>query len=368
MGGAPARVDGRLGLLEGPQFPPDFDHDRIPVFNTNTATIALDALDRDFDLPWLHVAKSVDGRTAVQLERLYHQIAWVLDTTFLEVPRSGRPRPVLPDQGARRPRAGTPGAAGDARCLRARLSDTKPARRWHGPVHACGRSVGGWASSGSSCPDAAPAATLPGPVLCERVPRRPRPDSAARLRALRLPGCVARPTLRRVLGPPPRVRPCPGRAGLRRACAADRVGLEGAWAARPRAGRSQTLVADVVARPAVDALVAVPGDRERGRERGHVPAARLAAALGVRWQLPVASLLARTAGDEPPAGRACRARSAGRTSGVPSRAVDEAPARVALDRRRLHDRGDRVRVRDGASSGGRTSRRGHLPRAGSAVG
>ncbi len=89
MGGAPARVDGRLGLLEGPQFPPGFDQDRIPVFNTNTATIALDALDRDFDLQWLHVAKSVDGRTAVQLERLYHQIAWVLDTTFLEVPRSG---------------------------------------------------------------------------------------------------------------------------------------------------------------------------------------------------------------------------------------------------------------------------------------
>jgi len=89
MGGAPARVDGRLGLLEGPQFPPDFDHDRIPVFNTNTATVALDALDRDVDLQWLYVAKSVDARTAVQLERLYHQIAWVLDTTFLAVPRSG---------------------------------------------------------------------------------------------------------------------------------------------------------------------------------------------------------------------------------------------------------------------------------------
>ena len=89
MGGAPARVDGRLGLLEGPQFPPDFDHETIPVFNTNTATVAVDALDRDFDLQWLHVARAVDGRTAIQLERLYHQIAWVLDTTFLEVPRSG---------------------------------------------------------------------------------------------------------------------------------------------------------------------------------------------------------------------------------------------------------------------------------------
>ena len=89
MGGAPARVDGRLGLLEGPQFPPGFDHERIPVFNTNTSTIALDALGREFDLEWLYVSKSVDGRTAVQLERLYHQISWVLGTTYLQVDRTG---------------------------------------------------------------------------------------------------------------------------------------------------------------------------------------------------------------------------------------------------------------------------------------
>ena len=89
LGGAPARVDGRLGLLEGPQFPPDFDQDRIRVFNTNSATVAVSALDREFDLPWLHVRKQVDGRAAVQLERLYHQISWELETTFLEVPRSG---------------------------------------------------------------------------------------------------------------------------------------------------------------------------------------------------------------------------------------------------------------------------------------
>ena len=89
LGGAPARVDGRPGLLEGPQFPSEFDQDRIRVFNTNSATVRLDALDRDFELPWLHVLKQVDGRAAVQLERLYHQISWQLETTFLEVPRSG---------------------------------------------------------------------------------------------------------------------------------------------------------------------------------------------------------------------------------------------------------------------------------------
>ena len=89
MGGAPARVDGRLGLLEGPEFPADFDHDRIGVFNTNTVTFALDALDRDFSLRWLYVRKQVDGRDAVQLERLYHHASWEVPTTYLEVPRSG---------------------------------------------------------------------------------------------------------------------------------------------------------------------------------------------------------------------------------------------------------------------------------------
>jgi UTP--glucose-1-phosphate uridylyltransferase len=89
LGGAPARVGGRLGLLEGPQFPSGFDQDRIEVFNTNTTTLALDAIDRDFDLQWLYVRKSVDGRGAVQLERLYHQVSWQLDTTYLVVPRSG---------------------------------------------------------------------------------------------------------------------------------------------------------------------------------------------------------------------------------------------------------------------------------------
>jgi UTP--glucose-1-phosphate uridylyltransferase len=109
VGGAPARVDGRLGLLEGPQFPPGFDQGRIRVFNTNSATIALDALDRTFRLPWLYVLKRVDGRSAVQLERLYHHVSWELPTAFLEVPRSG-PRgrffPIKQPEDLERSRAG----------------------------------------------------------------------------------------------------------------------------------------------------------------------------------------------------------------------------------------------------------------------
>ena len=89
VGGAPVRVDGKLQLLEGPRFPPGFDQALTPVFNTNTATFDLDALDREYDLTWLYVEKTADGRPAVQLERVYHEVTRFLETTYLEVPRSG---------------------------------------------------------------------------------------------------------------------------------------------------------------------------------------------------------------------------------------------------------------------------------------
>ena len=89
LGGAPVRVDGRLQLVEGPRFPPSFDQELVPVFNTNTALVDIDALDRDYDLTWLYVRKSVGDRVAVQLERLYNELSAFLPTTYLEVPRRG---------------------------------------------------------------------------------------------------------------------------------------------------------------------------------------------------------------------------------------------------------------------------------------
>ncbi|HWN21562.1 MAG TPA: UTP--glucose-1-phosphate uridylyltransferase [Gaiellaceae bacterium] len=89
MGGAPARVDGRPMLLEAPRFPPGFDQESIPVFNVNTVTFDLTALDREWDLTWLYVEKEVEGRRAVQLEHLFHEASAFLPTTYLEVPRSG---------------------------------------------------------------------------------------------------------------------------------------------------------------------------------------------------------------------------------------------------------------------------------------
>jgi predicted amidophosphoribosyltransferase len=73
--------------------------------------------------------------------------------------------------------------------------------------------------------------------------------------------------------------------------------LVSAWKERGRrdlVAPFAALVEEVVARPAGDAVTFVPGDRERGRDRGHVPAARLAGALADCWGLPVVPLLARS--------------------------------------------------------------------------
>lgn len=96
LGGAPVRVDGRVRIVEGPCFPPEFDQRQVPVFNTNTASFDLDALDREYDLTWLVVEKEVDGRPALQLERLYHEVSAWLPTTYLEVPRRGARGRFLP--------------------------------------------------------------------------------------------------------------------------------------------------------------------------------------------------------------------------------------------------------------------------------
>jgi predicted amidophosphoribosyltransferase len=73
--------------------------------------------------------------------------------------------------------------------------------------------------------------------------------------------------------------------------------LVSAWKERGRRDLARslaTIVVEVLARPAVDEITFVPGDRERGRARGHVPAEGLARALAECWSLPVAAPLART--------------------------------------------------------------------------
>jgi predicted amidophosphoribosyltransferase len=117
------------------------------------------------------------------------------------------------------------------------------------------------------------------------------------------------------IGPPVCERcGCPGAWPVRRCveCAGRRLGfararaaivydasartLVSAWKERGRRDLVQpfaTLVEEVVARPGADVVTFVPGDRDRAKERGHVPAARLARALAERWGLPAGRLLAR---------------------------------------------------------------------------
>lgn len=58
------------------------------------------------------------------------------------------------------------------------------------------------------------------------------------------------------------------------------------------------LVTEVVARPDVDAIVFVPGDRDRGLARGHAPAEALAAEVSAIWSIPLRNLLQRRPGVE----------------------------------------------------------------------
>jgi UTP--glucose-1-phosphate uridylyltransferase len=89
VGGAPAFVGDRLQIVEGFRFPAGFDFARVPFMATNTFAISLSLLERDFPLSWFYVEKSVDGRTAVQMERLVNELSNFVPTSYLATPRAG---------------------------------------------------------------------------------------------------------------------------------------------------------------------------------------------------------------------------------------------------------------------------------------
>ena len=87
-GGAPARVDGRAQIVEAFRFPKDFDQDRLALFNTNTFAFDAAAIDRDFELTYFRVEKTVDDAKVIQFERLVGELTAFLPSHFLEVPRA----------------------------------------------------------------------------------------------------------------------------------------------------------------------------------------------------------------------------------------------------------------------------------------
>lgn len=94
QGGAPARVGGRLQLVEGFAFPEGFDQDSVDVFNTANYVFSAQALAGEVDLPWYVVEKQVDGHKVVQFEHLAGDLSAVLDARYVRVEREERFLPV----------------------------------------------------------------------------------------------------------------------------------------------------------------------------------------------------------------------------------------------------------------------------------
>ena len=157
-------------------------------------------------------------------------------------------------------------------------------------------------------------------------------DALRRLGAPRCERCGA-PTA----WPVERCRECSGRrlafATARAAVAYDDRAslLVAAWkerGLRKLAELAAELVCEVVPRPRAYTLTFVPADPNRRLERGHNPAERLAIEIGVRWEVPVARLLARAHGVAPQRGLPLAERRRN-VRGV-FRATDEAPGTLVL--------------------------------------
>jgi UTP--glucose-1-phosphate uridylyltransferase len=96
QGGTPARVGGVLQVIEGLRQPPGFDPASIPWFSTNCLYFTVEALRPDFPLEWFAVSKQVDGRRAIQFERLVNQMTAFLPSRGLIVERDGPEGRFLP--------------------------------------------------------------------------------------------------------------------------------------------------------------------------------------------------------------------------------------------------------------------------------
>jgi UTP--glucose-1-phosphate uridylyltransferase len=89
-GGIPVHAEGKLQVLEEFRLPRGFDAEAVRVFNTNTFLVRADAL-AGVRIPWTYfeVEKKVDGRPAIQLERLLQELTAHLPSTYLKVSRDG---------------------------------------------------------------------------------------------------------------------------------------------------------------------------------------------------------------------------------------------------------------------------------------
>ncbi|HSQ64012.1 MAG TPA: UTP--glucose-1-phosphate uridylyltransferase [Polyangiaceae bacterium] len=101
-GGIPVHAPGpdgkdRLQVLEEFRLPKGFDASQVRVFNTNTFLVRADTLDEArIDWTFFEVQKKVDGKPAVQFERLLQELTAYLDAMYVRVPREGAGARFLP--------------------------------------------------------------------------------------------------------------------------------------------------------------------------------------------------------------------------------------------------------------------------------
>jgi UTP--glucose-1-phosphate uridylyltransferase len=96
-GGIPVRAMGRLQVLEEFRLPADFDAAKVRVFNTNTFLVQAEPLETaNLTWSWFYVEKKVEGRTAIQFERLLQELTANLRASYLRVPREGAQSRFLP--------------------------------------------------------------------------------------------------------------------------------------------------------------------------------------------------------------------------------------------------------------------------------
>ena len=96
-GGIPVHAEGQAAGPRGVPAPAGFDPTTVNVFNTNTFLVRAEPLAKQ-PLTWTYfeVEKKVDGRTAIQFERLIQEITAQMPSTYLEVPREGDESRFLP--------------------------------------------------------------------------------------------------------------------------------------------------------------------------------------------------------------------------------------------------------------------------------
>jgi UTP--glucose-1-phosphate uridylyltransferase len=96
-GGIPVHAKGRLQVLEEFRLPVGFDATAVTVFNTNTFLVRASALDAA-QIAWTYfeVEKKVEGRPALQFERLLQELTATLPSAYLRVPREGEHSRFLP--------------------------------------------------------------------------------------------------------------------------------------------------------------------------------------------------------------------------------------------------------------------------------